>query len=138
MDFKLVLGSYLVPLAFNALITFMMVGWVYMYRMKPIIDKANAAIEVGSEAVKSGMSAMGQKSGQVRNQKAFDSEIAGGIVDQYPELEMVLEMLSPDLMDKVRENPAMALNFLQRYGPMLGINLGKGGAPAADTETYDL
>ena len=129
VDFWLFVRSYMVPLAFNLLINFMLLGWLYKNRLEPMINEAQ-------NAIKTGMSAMGAKSGIVRNQQAFDKDIAGGIVEQYPELKMVLELLNPDLAEKVEQNPAMALSFLQRYGPMLGINLsGKG---AEQSETYDL
>lgn len=124
-----IVRSYIVPLLLTTLVNFIALGWVYKNRLEPLITEAQ-------NALKTGMSAMGQKSGVVRNQQAFDKELAGGIVDQYPELEMALELLNPDLAEKVKDNPSMALNFLQRYGPMLGINLtGKG---AQTQQEYDL
>jgi len=70
-------------------------------------------------AISSGMSALAAKSGDVRAEKALEKAVAGDILDQFPEIVMLLNQLSPETADMVRKNPQMALNLIQRYKPLI-------------------
>ena len=119
VEISLIIRSFLVPAFVSLLFSFLFVGWVYVNRIQPIT-------ELAEQAVKKSMSALGTASGVVRNQKAFDQELAESVItDKFPGLDVLLGLLNPDLAEKVKENPTMALNFLKQYGPTLGIgNLG--------------
>lgn len=116
-------------------VNFLCVGWVYKARLEPLISSYEKAAKEAEKAIKTGMSAMGTRSGEVRNQKAFDREMGESILGQYPEVELVLDMLSPDMAEKIREDPTLALNWMNRYGHLLGIN--KNGVKT-EVKKYDL
>ena len=127
VETSLIIRSILVPAFVSLLFSFLSVGWVYVNRIQPIT-------ELAEQAVKKSMSALGTQSGVVRNQKSFDRELAADMIgDKFPGLEVLLEMLNPELAAKVEENPTMALNFLKQYGPMLGLG-GLGGAAQEPTD----
>lgn len=88
-------------------------------------------------AISRGMTALGQRSIDVRQEKALEKAITGDILDQFPEVVMLLNQLSPETADMVRKNPQMALNLIQRYKPLIDKFLPSHGSAKATPE-YDL
>ena len=98
----------------------------------PVIVMLNAIITVlifrkgaamlfpdATNAISRGMSALGVKSGDVRAERALEKAVTGDILDQFPEVVMLLNQLSPETAEMVRKNPQMALNLIQRYKPLI-------------------
>ena len=106
-----------------------------------IIRKATALLfPEATAAISGGMSALGVKSGDVRAEKALEKAVAGDILDQFPEVVMLLNQLSPETADMVRKNPQMALNLIQRYKPLIDkfLPMLTGGKEGATPEQYDV
>lgn len=93
-----------------------------------------------TNAISRGMSALGAKSGDVRAERALEKAVAGDILDQFPEVVVLLNQLSPETADMVRKNPQMALNLIQRYKPLIDkfLPMLTGGKEGAAPEQYDL
>ena len=126
MDIMYVVSSLLVPALVAAVSSFLTVGWVYQYRMKPLMDQASLAI-------KRGMGALGDKSGQVRLERGIEKAVAKDMMTaQVPELELVMGMLSPETRELVESNPEAVMAIAQRLG------LFKGRAGEAARSQYDL
>ena len=118
VDWWLFARSFLVPLAVNALVTLLLVGWVYTYRMVPLFDLVQEKIEVAEKAIKTGMSAMGQKSGQVRLDASVEGAVAKDMLNaQLPEAEFFLSLLSADTRELVEDNPEAVLRLAAKYFP---------------------
>jgi len=112
----------------------LVVLWV---RAKPHVELAMETLAEAQNAIKTGMSAMGKRSVEVRQERALERDIASDLMDSYPEIQALLEYLSPDLAEQVTENPEAALRVIERYEPLLarlGINLK--GAPQ-EQKTWD-
>jgi len=106
-----------------------------------IIRKATAALfPDATEAISRGMSALGVKSGDVRAEKALEKAVAGDILNQFPEVMMLLNQLSPETADMVRKNPQMAMNLIQRYKPIIDkfLPMITGRGEAGANPEYDL
>jgi len=128
VNYPYLIGSFIVPALVAGLVSFLAVGWVYVNRMKPVM-------EVADKAIKTGMSAMGSKSGQVRLEKSIEKAVAGDLMTaQVPELELLLGLLSPDTRELVQNNPEAVLAIAQRLGL---LKLG-GQQQQADDEVYDV
>ena len=125
MDMWFIVGSLLVPAVVGAVFSFLAVGWIYQYRMKPLM-------EVAEKAIKQGMSAMGTKSGQVRLEAGIERAVSKDLMTaQLPELELIMGMLSPETRELVEQNPQAVMALAQR----LGLFKGRAGTP---TTQYDL
>ena len=116
------LGSIAVGTVVSGLLTLVILVVATKKLILPMITKGLDAtygpmFDQADKALKRGMSAMGQKSGYVRAEKALEKEIFSELLEQYPEIQALLEMLSPDLAAKIEENPEMAANIIQRYLP---------------------
>ena len=99
VDIMYVVSYLLVPALVAAMSSFLAVGWVYQYRMKPIMDQANLAI-------KRGMGALGEKSGQMRLERNVEKAVSKDLMTaQLPELEPIMGMLSPETRELVEQNP---------------------------------
>ena len=96
-------------------IWFLMKKWGVPLLLAVIEDKYADA----KQAISRGMSAMGQKSGEVRQEKALENAVFSDILDEYPEIKLGLEILSPDTAAMIEENPAMAAKLLVRWGPLI-------------------
>ena len=115
VEIVLIIRSVLVPLLVAGLVSFLSVGWIYVYRMKPLLGMAE-------DVMKKSMSALGTKSGQVRLEKSIEKAVAGDLMKaQIPELELLLSLLSPDNRDLVEDNPEAVLAIAKRLG---FLNLG--------------
>lgn len=71
--------------------------------------------------VKNVMSNMGKKSADSRALKETESLIAvdmkEGLLKLYPEIQWLLDMISPATMEKIEENPEVLPVLIERYGP---------------------
>ena len=110
VEIVLIIRSVLVPLLVAGLVSFLSVGWIYVYRMKPLLG-------IAEDVMKKSMSALGTKSGQVRLEKSVEKAVAGDLMkSQAPELEFILQLLSPDTRELIEDNPEAALKIAQRLG----------------------
>ncbi|GAI58709.1 unnamed protein product [marine sediment metagenome] len=75
--------------------------------------------EVAEKAIKSGYSAMGVKSVQIKKEKAMTKRIGEVVLEEYPEILAVAEQISPDLVEMIEEDPETALKLVDRYLPLL-------------------
>jgi len=68
-------------------------------------------------------------------------DVSANIGAMFPEVELVLEWLSPETLEKIKERPETLPILLQRYGPLIaqfaGKAMGKKGAPGANPGGYD-
>ena len=126
MDIMYVVSYLLVPALVAAVSSFLAVGWVYQNRMKPLMLQADLAI-------KRGMGALGDKSGQVRLERNVERAVSKDLMTaQVPELELIMGMLSPETRELVEQNPQAVMALAQRLG------LFKGRAGEAAKPQYDL
>jgi len=126
VNVSFVLRSYVVPIMVNALVTLFLVGWVYVYRMQPLFDKLTAKLAEAERAVKTGMSAMGAKSGQVRLDATVEKAVASDMLNaQLPEAEFFLNLLSADTRELVEDNPEAILRLVAKYFPDKLRNVGQ-------------
>jgi len=88
-----------------------------------------------SKAIKTGMSAMGDKGKQVQQDGALEKMVAKDILDQFPEIEIILGLVSPQTAEAIREHPERAMRLLDRYKDI--IPLLTGGAAAKQQITYE-
>ena len=72
-----------------------------------------------SAAISRGMSAMGMKGAEITKEKALENAVFSDLLDEYPEIQLGLEILSPDTAAMIEENPAMAAKLLFRWGPLI-------------------
>ena len=70
-------------------------------------------------AIKKGFSAMGTRSAELKKEKAMEGEIMVAVLDEYPELMMIAEKISPDMVAMIEEDPETALRLIDRYLPLL-------------------
>jgi len=92
--------------------------------MKKVIAPGLIAIfeekyETADKAIRSGYSAMGVKSVQIKKDKAMTKKIGEVVLDEYPEILAVAEQISPDLVEMIEEDPETALRLIDRYLPLL-------------------
>jgi len=92
-------------------------------------------------AISRGMSALGEKSGEVRLEKKLENAVFSDIMAEYPEIQMGLEILSPGTAELIEDNPAMAAKMLIRWGPLLKDLIasisGKRGKSAGKQKEFD-
>jgi hypothetical protein len=66
------------------------------------------------------MSMLGQKSGQVRAVNTAEKMLMNDIINnEFPELKMILEKLSPETAEYLEQNPHVIPVLLERYLPLL-------------------
>lgn len=101
-------------------------------RLKPAIAKAMGII--GS---------LGKKA-QVENSEVAEIEeaLTDGVLDmvmqKYPEAGLVLAYLeenNPEIMEKIKANPTIVIGLVNKYAPLIGQLVGKGGE--SKELTYD-
>ena len=94
-----------------------------------------------ARAVKTGMAALGVKSGEVRGEKALENAVFSDILAEYPEIQIGLEILSPDTAAMIEENPARAAKMLIRWGPLIKEIIpqiaGRAGESAQKRQEWD-
>lgn len=137
VEIAFIIGSFVVPLGVSLLVCLIVLGRVYKTTIEPLVILTNEGQEKLDAAVKTAMSAMGTKSGQVRQTNQLEKDIAGDLMDQLPEVEMILELLSPDTANSIRENPEKALRLLERYKDFIPLFTGAAG-PKKQEIVYDL
>ena len=137
VDIWVILRSYLVPLIVNTLVTITILGFVYIKRIQPLLENAEEVFKNADKVIKTGMSAMGTKSGIVRGDKAMEKAVAGDILaSKMPEIKAFLELASPDTLEMFEENPDGLLKIVQKYGHYIGLSLdGAGSTQEASKET---
>jgi len=105
-----------------------MARWVGPKLSKQIGDELKKEFETAEQAISRGFSAMGDKSATMRDVAEVEGLVAEGALDQYPELQMFLESMNPDLYDtimqKIRDNPDMIRILYERWGHL--FNKGDG------------
>ena len=110
------LGSVLVPSVISVIVTFVMMRLVVTKSVIPLLEEKFKDADL---AVKKGLSAMGQKSGDVRAAKSMEKKISRDIWDNLPEIKGILGMLSQDTLDQIEENPEVAIQLIERYKPLI-------------------
>jgi len=82
----------------------------------------------------------GEKSVETHAIKKMEKAVAGDILAKYPELQMLLEQLSPETAELVKKNPQLAVTLIQRYQPIIEkyIPMLTGQDKAKKTTEYDL
>lgn len=80
--------------------------------------------ETAERAIKTGMSAMGTKSAQMKDVVEIEGMLAEGLLSQYPEAQFILDSVNPELYDqileKLTENPELIHILYERWGHLLG------------------
>lgn len=91
--------------------------------VKQIGDELKKEFETAESAISKGMSALGTKSATMREVAVIEGLVSEGVLDQYPELQLLLESVNPELYDtimgKLRENPELIHILYERWGPVL-------------------
>lgn len=138
VNYQYIASSILVPLIVSFIVCVVVLGRVYVNQLQPLLDQAevnNAAIE---SAVKKAMTAMGEKSATVRGDKALEKMVAGDLLDQFPEVDMILGLVSPTTREAILENPEQAFRLLERYQGLLEFLPGAQGKKLEKISDYDL
>ena len=90
------------------------------------------------------MSIMGKlgKEAQMENAEVEDIEqaLTDGVLDmvikKYPEAGLVMAYLEenqPEIMQKIKDNPTIVIALVNKYAPLIGQIMGKGGAKSEVT-----
>jgi len=108
----------------SALLSLIVTVVTMIVAMKKIIEPGLVALfdekyATAEGAIKKGFSALGQRSVQVRKEKAMSKEITEHVLEEYPEILAVAERISPDLVEMIEEDPETALRLVDRYLPLL-------------------
>jgi len=112
-------------------------------RVQPTLDEINAMLPAAERALKTGMSALGQKSADLKLEKRIEGMLYDSLIDQYPEIKMILEQLSPELLEEIEQNPRVLQGLMERWAPMIkqltGINLipEQNNEPKKEQPDYD-
>ena len=100
--------------------------------VKQIGDELKTEFATAESAISKGMSALGTKSAQMREVAEIEGLVSEGLLDQYPEVQMLLESVNPELYDKImeklRENPELIHILYDRWGHVLE----RRGAPSSE------
>lgn len=136
VNWQLIFSSLVVPIVVSLIVCVLVLGRVYLTQIEPLVKMAEANQAAVEAAVKKAMTAMGIKSGEVRQDKALEQLVATDIMAQYPEIEIVLGLVSPETADALRENPEQALRMIERYKAFLPALSGK--TPGQQQIQYDL
>ena len=136
VEIAFILGSFIVPLIVSLVVCILVLGRVYVNTIQPLIKQAEEGQAAVDKVVKTGMSAMGHKSGEVRLDNALEKMVAGDLIDQFSEIEAILSLVSPDTAAALRENPEKALKMIERYKDFIPLLSGE-SAPQKQIE-YDL
>ena len=135
VELMTVLSQVVVPLVVSLLACILVLGRVYVRTLKPLVEQVQTIQYEASKAIKTGMSAMGDKGKQVQQDGALEKMVAKDILDQFPEIEIILGLVSPQTAEAIREHPERAMRLLDRYKDI--IPLLTGGAAAKQQITYE-
>jgi len=139
MDARLILvGTSLL----SSLVTLVLLYVLWIKLALPVvtekIEELNKALEVAEVATRTGMSALGAKSGEVRAEGALEDDLFEAVLNRYPELEQLALMVAPDFLERIKENPKAGLALLERYAPFLEKFGMMPGSEKSDAIVYDL
>jgi len=81
-----------------------------------VFDEKYASAE---KAISSGMKALGDKGVDAKKAKKLEKAVFGDILDNYPEILIILDQVSPDTAEMIRDNPLMAAKMWARWGPTI-------------------
>lgn len=91
--------------------------------VKQIGDELKTEFATAERALKTGMSAMSSKGVIMREVAEIEGLVSEGLLDQYPELQILLESVNPELYDKImvklRENPELIHILYDRWGHII-------------------
>lgn len=88
------------------------------------------------KAISAGMSALGKMSGDNRTMRAMEKGIAGDLMNaQMPEVIAILEQLSPETADMIKENPEIAIKLMEKYQPLIDKFIGSVGKAKSGPKT---
>ncbi|GAI25899.1 unnamed protein product, partial [marine sediment metagenome] len=59
------------------------------------------------------------KSAEVRELKKMEEKIIGDLMEEFPEIEMLLEYFSPDTAELIRKHPKRALVLYNKFKPVV-------------------
>lgn len=106
-----------------AIVLLSMEKWIGPRLVSQIGDELKGQFEVAEAATRQGMSAMGKKSATMAQVSQVEGMLVDGVLDQYPELQMMIENLNPELyesiMEKIKERPEIVQILWQRWGHFL-------------------
>lgn len=75
---------------------------------------------VAERAIKTGMSALGVSSQEKAAFSDLENEVLSEVIEKnFPEVQYLLEQVSPDLAERLRENPEQAVKLYEKYEPIL-------------------
>ena len=104
----------------------------------PVIEGViDLKIQNTQDMMKAAASALGTKSGEARQLKKMEKKMGEDLINQFPEIDMILEYFSPDTADMMRENPERALVLIARWKPIIESFLGVQTGATQKTD-YDL
>lgn len=108
--------------------------------VKQIGDELKDEFKTAESAISRSMSAMGVKSAHMREVAEIEGLVSEGLLGNYPELELMLESMNPELyakiMEKLRENPELIHILYERWGPVLERRRGAPGREQPDKKKY--
>lgn len=117
VEFVLTVGLSLVIMAV------VLQKWIGPRLVSEIAEELQEQFKTAEDATKQGMSAMGKKSATMHQVQAIEGLVSEGILANYPELEMLMESMNPELYDKImeklKENPELIHILYERWGPVL-------------------
>lgn len=136
VNWQLIASSIIAPLLVSFVVCILVLGRVYINQIQPLVDQAEANQASIEAAVKKAMTAMGAKSVEVRQDKALEKMISADLLEQFPEVEMILGLVSPKTAEALQENPEQALRIIERYKDFIPLLSGK--TPGQAQIEYDL
>lgn len=91
--------------------------------LAPVINERmgelHEAIELATKVTKGSMTVLSDAGVQAREMKSMEDDLFQAVLDQYPEIEAMAQMVAPDFLEKIKENPQSGLALLERWGPYL-------------------
>ena len=119
VNYTLILVSVLVPIVVSIVVCILVLGRVFVNQIKPLIEQVQTIQDEADHAIKTGMSAMGQKSIQVRQDNKLEKMVAKDLLEQFPEIEIILNLVSPATAEEILDKPERALRLIDRYKEFL-------------------
>jgi len=125
--------TLLIGAASSIIITFLTLRLMTEKVIIPALDKKFGSID---KLTKQTLTSLGEKSIEVRQNKAIEKAVAGDIFNNMPEIKAVIQLLSPETLELLEKNPEMTLQLLTKYKPLLDQFFGQ--STKQQQQTYDI
>nr|BAM15163.2 hypothetical protein [uncultured microorganism] len=80
---------------------------------------------------------MGLKSVEIKELKKMEKLLISEVMEEFPEIEMLLEFFSPETAELIKKHPQRALVLYNRYKPLLDdVMTSRGIGPGEKQKPY--